>query len=414
MAALGTGGLIWLILRTISPAQAVFGTVLFACNPLVIIESALGGHNDMCMMLLAVLAVWLHLRGFKSGTVVALVLSALVKVITAPLAPLYLLMILRRNPGVKEGARFLVTAGLGSMAAVLLSASAARMNPNGLMVHTAASAQFYENNYHELVFKALRRVLGESADSMDSPMDFQTWWVETWGKVVLHEGTSNKTRDLAHLKSQQPLLVISDEDSDDWLRVYDPVDHLQGYVDWPELSVIPEPPGAERDPNVQRLSGWPPDWPTVIQANRLIRVATWSLFIIFGLLAAWKTTDFDAFLIWSNAFFLAALLLVFTKVWCWYVIWPLAFGALKPGSFGARLAIFLSAGMITMYALFDYSSSLDWRWVNDYRSIPAIVLPVLLCAALEYRRLTTGRSHGPHLQSEGSEAGEAGLGSRLA
>ena len=61
------------------------------------------------------------------------------------------------------------------------------------------------------------------------------------GRAVLHAGTGNKTEDIALLRSGQPLLVISDEDSDDWLRVYDPVDHLQGYVDWEHLVVIDDP-----------------------------------------------------------------------------------------------------------------------------------------------------------------------------
>jgi hypothetical protein len=379
-SALGAGALIWVILRRISPERAAQGTLLFLWNPLVVIESALGGHNDTCMMFFALLAVWLHLRGSRTGAVVALTLSALIKVITAPLAPLYMLMTLRRCADWKAGAWFLGRAGLGAAAAVGLSVVCARMNPNGLTVHTASSAQFFENNYHELLFKELRRLLGEPADSIEAPMDFHPYWVATKGNAVLHAGTSNKTDDLCRLKPEQALLAISDEDSDYWLRVYDPVNQMQGYVDWSHLTWIDEPPIAKSDATAQRLSGWPPDWPTVVMANRLIRVTTWGLFIAFGLLAAWKTTDFDKFLFWGTAFFLAAQLLVFTKIWPWYAVWPLAYGALKPGSLATRLAIMLSAGMLTMYVAFDYSDSVKWAWVNDYRSIPAIVLPVALFA----------------------------------
>jgi hypothetical protein len=295
-----------------------------------------------------------------------------------------MLMILRESRGWKSRAWFLGRAGLAAAAAVAVSAFCARMNPNGLIVHTASSAQFFENNYHELLFKGLRRLLGEPADSIEAPMDFHTYWVATSGHAVLHAGTSNKTNDLCRLKPDQQLLVISDEDSDDWLRVYDPADRVQGYVDWPHLKVIDDPPIAEMDPTARRLSGWPPDWPTVVKANRLIRVTTWSLFIAFGLLAAWKTTDFEAFLTWSTAFFLASQLLVFTKIWPWYAIWPLAFGALKPGSASTRLAVMLSAGMIVIYVLFDFSSSDQWYWVNDIRSIPTIVAPVVLFGVLQW------------------------------
>jgi hypothetical protein len=389
-AALGTGGLIWVILKQLSPERAAQGTMFFLWNPLVVMESALGGHNDTCMMLFALLAVWLHLRGYKAGAVVALVLSALIKVITWPLVPLYVLMALRRSSGWKEGAWFVARAGAGMAVAVAMAMHFARMNPDGLTAHTAASAQFYENNYHEVLFKVVRHLLGEPTDTLEAPMDFKTFWVSTWGHAVLHEGTSNKTKDLHRLKEQQELLVISNEDSDEWLRVYDPADRLQGYVDWPHASVIPDPPDAENDPTVKRMSGWPPDWPTVVEANRLIRLVTWSLFVVFGLLAAWKTTDFDEFIIWGTAFFLASQLLVFTKIWPWYAVWPLAFGALKPGSPVTRLALLLSAGMPLLYALLDYCNT-QWDWVNDYRSIPTIVLPVALFAMLQLWRMATGR-----------------------
>ena len=380
-AALGSGGFIWLIMKQLAPERAAQGTLLFLWNPLVLTESALGGHNDTCMMFLALLAVWLHLRGHKAGAVIALALSALVKVITWPLVPLYILMTLRRASGWKESVWLLGRAGVGVAAVMVLSVFFARMNPNGLTAHTAGAAQFYENNYHELLFKGLRHLLGEPADSLDAPMDFRTWWVATNSRAVLHAGTSNKSKDLCRLKPQQELLVLSDEDSDLWLRVYDPPDRLQGYVDWGHLAVIDDPPDAERDPTVHRLSGWPPDWPTVATANRWVRIATWSLFVAFGLLAAWKTVDLDSFLVWGTAFFIASQLLVFTKIWPWYAIWQLAFGALKPRSTVTRLALLLSAGMLLLYPLLDYSNSpLDWLY--DYRSIPTIVLPTALFALL--------------------------------
>jgi len=392
-AALGGAGLIWAILKQISPERAALGTLLFLWNPLVVIESALGGHNDTGMMLLALLAVWLHLRGHKAGAVIALTFSALIKVITWPLVPLYVLMILRTSTDWRERGLFLFRSGIGVAVAVVMSMHFARMNPDGLVAHTASSAQFYENNYHEVLFKVVRHLLGEPADSLEAPMDFQTWWGQSWGHAILHEGTSKKTKDLARLKDGQELLVISNEDSDEWLKVYDPVDHLQGYIDWPHLSVIPDPPDAGQDATVKRLSGWPPDWPTVVEANRLIRFVTWGLFVAFGLLAAWKTSDFERFIIWGTAFFLASQLLVFTKIWPWYAIWPLAFGALRPASLATRLAVMLSAGMILLYAELDYCNT-QWNWVNDYRSIPTIVLPfVLFALSLLWRQMRrTSRS----------------------
>lgn len=394
-AALGGGALIWAMLNQLCPERAAQGTVLFVWNPLVVTESALGGHNDTCMMFLALLGLWLHLRGHKVGAVVALALSALVKVITAPLVPLYMLMTLRTSSGWKEGAWFLGRASLGAAAAVAISMYAARMNPNGLTAHTASSPLFYENNYHEVLFKALRRLLGEPTGALESPMDFQTYWVAVSSPAALHEGPSNKTRDLRRLKPQQQLLAISDEDSDEWLRVYDPADRMEGYVSWYHMVPTEEPPNAGSDPMVRWLSTWPLDWPTVVAANRWIRLVTWSLFVAFGLFAAWKTTDFDHFLVWGTAFFLASELLVFTKIWPWYGVWPLAFGALKSGHPATRLAVMLSAGMILLYPLLDYSNFRS-EWVYEYRSIPTIVLPVALFALVELWRKSVQMLQGRH------------------
>ena len=129
----------------------------------------------------------------------------------------------------------------------------------------------------------------------------------------------------------------------------------------------------------------------MVKANRLIRLVTWTLFVAFGLLAAWKTRDFDSFLVWGTAFFLASQLLVFTKIWPWYVIWPLAFGALKPSGSGIRLAVLLSAGMTITYALLDYSNT-PLNLLYDYRSIPTIVLPVVLFVILKLCGLGGGEA----------------------
>ena len=81
-------------------------------------------------------------------------------------------------------------------------------------------------------------------------MDFKTWWAKPAGaRYASQEGTIERREGPRPPEGGQQLLVISDEDSDKWLRVYDPGRPMQGYVDWPHLSVIPEPPDAEAGPD---------------------------------------------------------------------------------------------------------------------------------------------------------------------
>ena len=77
---------------------------------------------------------------------------------------------------------------------------------------------------------------------------------------------------------------------------------------------------------------------------------------------------------------LASYFLIMTQMWPWYVIWALAFGALNPGGSPARLATFLSVGMLTLYMTIGCANG-DYDWVNTCRSLPAIVLPALLFLA---------------------------------
>ncbi len=58
--------LIWAILGEIAPTRRVLGTLLYAWNPLAVIELAGGGHNEGFLMLLLLLATWLYIRFVRS------------------------------------------------------------------------------------------------------------------------------------------------------------------------------------------------------------------------------------------------------------------------------------------------------------------------------------------------------------
>ncbi|HEX9117057.1 MAG TPA: hypothetical protein VGA61_13395, partial [Anaerolineae bacterium] len=94
-ASLGAAVLIARLARRLAGAgpQAL---LLFAWNPLVLIETAGNGHNDIFMIFLALLGLWLYLSGRRLGGTVALVLSALVKYLTGLLFLLVLVQVVAR------------------------------------------------------------------------------------------------------------------------------------------------------------------------------------------------------------------------------------------------------------------------------------------------------------------------------
>jgi hypothetical protein len=59
--------LVWSILSTGAPARRVLGTLLYAWNPLVLIELAGSGHGEGVLMTLLLFATWLSCVGMRTG-----------------------------------------------------------------------------------------------------------------------------------------------------------------------------------------------------------------------------------------------------------------------------------------------------------------------------------------------------------
>ncbi|MFQ5612625.1 MAG: hypothetical protein ACE5H9_10885 [Anaerolineae bacterium] len=93
LAYLGCAGLIFLILGQLNPAWRGAGTLAFAWNPLVLLETAQNGHNDIVMVFALLAAVWAALGpgARRWGTAPLLALSILVKFVTVLAAPFLLL-----------------------------------------------------------------------------------------------------------------------------------------------------------------------------------------------------------------------------------------------------------------------------------------------------------------------------------
>lgn len=76
---LGTVYFLSKILRKIMPKEEVFGLVLYAFNPLVLIESLVSAHNDVAMVFLAVVGIYFLLQKKLVWGLLFIILSALTK-----------------------------------------------------------------------------------------------------------------------------------------------------------------------------------------------------------------------------------------------------------------------------------------------------------------------------------------------
>jgi hypothetical protein len=78
-ASLATTFAIGALVRRIRPDRAAFAIAAFGLNPVVLIQSAASGHNDLLVALSVVLAAWLVLRDRTLPAVAVLTCGALVK-----------------------------------------------------------------------------------------------------------------------------------------------------------------------------------------------------------------------------------------------------------------------------------------------------------------------------------------------
>jgi hypothetical protein len=91
----GCALLLYSILGKVLPQYRLAGTLLFAWNPLVLVEFGGSGHNDIVMLLFAVLSAWLIINGRFALGLLALTASLLVKVVTIFLVPLFVVFVWR-------------------------------------------------------------------------------------------------------------------------------------------------------------------------------------------------------------------------------------------------------------------------------------------------------------------------------
>jgi hypothetical protein len=105
LAHLGNILLLWAILGRIAPRQQLAGTILYAWNPLALLEFAGSGHNDAVMLFFFLLGVLLLVQGHEVLALLAFAASIDTKYVFLILLPLYFWFILRAQPGWRAQAR---------------------------------------------------------------------------------------------------------------------------------------------------------------------------------------------------------------------------------------------------------------------------------------------------------------------
>lgn len=120
-AHLANSWLIWLLLRNKPSRQRVTGTLLYAWNPLILLETAGNGHNDAVMMTCVLLAVFCvqHSRWF--WVLPCLMLAGLIKYVSFLWVPLFALLILRQLGFSRRGLSVLGGSGLLSIGLLVLA-----------------------------------------------------------------------------------------------------------------------------------------------------------------------------------------------------------------------------------------------------------------------------------------------------
>lgn len=93
---LGTVYFIGKILKLFDKKNALFGIILFALNPLVLIEGLVSSHLDITMGFFGVLSFYLLLKNRTVQSLVSLIFSVSIKFATGFLLPLYLLKIFKK------------------------------------------------------------------------------------------------------------------------------------------------------------------------------------------------------------------------------------------------------------------------------------------------------------------------------
>src|SRR5262249_36863502 len=171
--------LIWLILSRIAPFRRLLGTLVYAWNPLCLLEFCASAHNDALMLTFALLGIYCLVRGWEIPGLVAFGLSIAIKYVLLALLPLYLVLVARQQLSEGQSTRR-VALSLAWRLSVVLGVVICTTLPYWAGPQTLAAilysppAQQLDNSLLELLhwpLRALAQALGVGRDLVAPTVD---------------------------------------------------------------------------------------------------------------------------------------------------------------------------------------------------------------------------------------------------
>jgi tetratricopeptide (TPR) repeat protein len=352
--------IIWSFAHRVSPAYRMVATLLWAWNPLLLVESAGAGHNDvlMALFIIASLALWYH--GRRTGGITFLVLAFLTKYVAAILIPLFLVAWLTSEPGRRVSiiARTLVVGAMLTVTAFApVYAGAATLGIVGFGSNPLA----YINSPLELAFRDLRVALGEPSEVVNLPLHYLGFWVSGDGSVVLWDKPDTSHSTGIALPTGEPVLVVQSP-SGEWLHVYEPRLGRFGFVHANEERRSPAPRLMPADPSTEQVIEGAEQDPRAQKSNVALRLLSAGTFVLAYLYFLRRVAKGETLIRSGLAVLLVYLMVVQSWFWPWYLIWALPFAIFASNTMGGRalLALTATASVLNVQPAISTPPSLDW------------------------------------------------------
>ncbi len=188
-AHLANAALIWGILGRLAPGRRLWGTLLYAWNPLCLLEFCASAHNDAVLLTFALLGVYWLVRGQEVPALLAFGLSIATKYVLLALLPFYLALIVSQLRRKGETPRRILGALAWRLAVVLavvvLTALPYWDGPRSLgAIAASPPAQQLDNSLLEVAQWPLRALLGVFGVSAGAAASFVQTGLKIAGVLV--------------------------------------------------------------------------------------------------------------------------------------------------------------------------------------------------------------------------------------